>query len=212
VIVVLGCPAAQTVDGAVRAAGLAGWIAVEAATAGAEVQVVGRIGDDPTGDAVVLGLGLAGVGHAALLRDPARPTAVLADEDEWPDDVLGEPSAAVAATPSMSLDAEDVALGLRYLTAFSVLVIADSLDPAALAAALDAGAFAGARLVAVAPDPDAVIAATDVFVAPTGDPGTFARMLGRYAAALDTGQPPDDALKAAAAATGWAPAATDDEA
>jgi sugar/nucleoside kinase (ribokinase family) len=204
-IVVLGSPAGHLVEGAVRPGSLSGWIALAAADAGAPVQVVGRIGDDRAGDAVVLALAQAGVGHAALLRDPARPTGLLRVDDEWQDDVSDEPALA-AATPAQtgpSVDAEDVALGLRYLTAFSVLVIADPLDPAAMSAALDAAAFAGARTVAVVADA-ASVAADDVFVPPDGDLRRFAAMVGRYVAALATSRSPEEALRDATARTGWA--------
>lgn len=219
-IVVLGCPAAQSVEGVVRPAGLAGWIATAAADADAQVQLVGRIGDDRAGDAVVLALARGRVGHAALLRDPARPTPQIQLDDAWSEDVASDepPSSPSAPAAGPSLDPEDVALGLRYLTAFSVLVIADPLEPSATAAALDAAAFAGARTIAVvAAGPPAVaeataitaaaaIAADDVFVAPDGDPPAFAAMVGRYAASIDAGREPGDALRTATTVTGWAPA------
>ena len=50
------------------------------------------------------------------------------------------------------------------------------------------------------------VAADDVFVAPEGDPTAFAAMVGRYAASIDAGREPGDALRAATAGTGWAPA------
>ena len=43
-------------------------IALAAAGAGANVEFMGRIGDDPAGDALLMALGRAGVGHAALLK------------------------------------------------------------------------------------------------------------------------------------------------
>jgi hypothetical protein len=209
VIVVLGRPAAQTVDGVVQPAGLAGWIALAAAEAGAEVQVVGRIGDDPTGDAVVLRFARARVGHAALLREASHATSQIAASDDWGEDLaeIDRPVEAWEPGAGASLDAEDVALGLRYLTAFSVLVIADSLEPGALAAALEAAAFTGARTLAVVREDSQSVAADDVFVAPDGDVRTLAATVGRYAAALDAGGLPDDALRAATAEIGWAASA-----
>src|SRR4051812_42332685 len=57
--------------------GMAARIAIAAATAGAAVELVGRVGDDPTGDALVLALSRAGVGHVAVLRDSGRETPVV---------------------------------------------------------------------------------------------------------------------------------------
>ena len=48
---------------AVDAGGLAAGIARAAAAAGAEVQLIGKVGDDPAGDAVLLALARGGVGH-----------------------------------------------------------------------------------------------------------------------------------------------------
>ena len=216
-IVILGCPAARTSERGVDAAGLAGWIALGAAEAGATTQLVGRIGDDDAGDALVLALGRAGIGHAAVLRDAAHPTAILpasAPESEA-DDVLAaaeEPgdsgeSGAEPRAPSAAvrLDAADVALGLRYLTDFAVLVIADELDPDAARAAFEAAAFAGARTVAVARGtPDT--RADDAFEAPDGEGKAFGRLLGRYAAGLDRGLPPAAAFTDAVRGSGWTPA------
>ena len=72
-IVVVGVPAW---DGSMKggAAGRACEIALAAAAAGSGVELVGRTGDDDAGDALVLALAAGGVGHVALLRDPARPT------------------------------------------------------------------------------------------------------------------------------------------
>lgn len=199
-------------------AGLAGWIASSAAAAGATTQLVGRIGDDDLGDAVVLGLARAGVGHAALLRDATHATPELALEEEWPDDaaaLIAEdgPAAAIGAPAhSPVLDAEDVALGLRYLTDFAVLVIAEPLSAAAARAALDAAEFAGARTVTIGATAPAASGAApaaghDLFEPPDGDPEAFAAVIGRYAAGLARGVEPAEAFTAATRATGWSPAA-----
>jgi hypothetical protein len=213
VIVVLGCPAARRRDGVVEPAGLSGWIAASAATAGATTQLVGRIGDDDLGDAVVLGLARAGVGHAALLRDATHATPELALEEEWPDDAAASiaadaPSAAAPAVAADGpvLDAEDVALGLRYLTDFAVLVIAEPLSVTAATAAADAAAFAGARTITIAGSSAAPAAGHDLFEPPDGDPEAFAAVIGRYAAALDRGVDPAEAFAAAMRAAGWSPA------
>jgi hypothetical protein len=185
-----------------------------AAAAGAAVELVGRAGDDPAGDALMIALSHAGVGHVALLRDPARPTLLVAPASELVEPTLlgddpegGGPPAPTAAGPR--LDAADIDLGLRYLTAFGVLVVTpDALD-AGLVVATDAAAFAGAYLVvlveeATEPPPDLPPDAT-VLAAPVADPdGAFCRFVAAYAAALDARSAPGDAF-ASALTEGWVP-------
>ena len=203
-IVVLGSPAVRTREGVVVPGGLAGSIAAAAATAGAPVQIVGRIGDDALGDALMLALARAGIGHAAVLRDAAHPTPEEPPESEDDEEPALDPA------PRATLDAADVALGLRYLTDFSILVVVDSLDPAGRQAATDAARFAGARLIVIAqPGSDASPAADDVFEAPPGVGDAVAGLIGRYAAALDSGVPPDDAFQYATGFAGWTRAAAD---
>ena len=62
--------------------GLAPAIAVAAAAAGARVELISKAGDDPAGDAALLALAAAGVGHVATLRDPSRFTPVRSQPDE----------------------------------------------------------------------------------------------------------------------------------
>ena len=73
VIVVLGPAGAGRRRG--QSAGTAGLIAMAARGAGGSVELVGSVGDDATGDEVVVALGRAGIGHAAVLRDPTADTA-----------------------------------------------------------------------------------------------------------------------------------------
>ena len=112
-IVVIGLPAyAGSAAGEGSAGGLAVDVAAGARARGGVVELVGKVGDDGAGDAVVVALGRLGVGHAALLRDPARPTPLLS--------VL-----AVAAGPQAADRAADVVAG-------------DSVaDPAAALAAVE---------------------------------------------------------------------------
>src|SRR5437899_11957235 len=135
-IVVIGCPTGRLVDGAIAASGMSSRVALSAAGAGRAVQLVGRVGDDPTADAIVLDLARGGVGHVALLRDGTRATPL-----EPPDldgaEVDDADDEAELATPDPrttdegpALEAADVDLGLRYLTEFAVLVIADPVDRA----------------------------------------------------------------------------------
>jgi sugar/nucleoside kinase (ribokinase family) len=202
VIVVVGSPAAQRRGGVVVPAGRSGSIAIAAAEVGHPVQLVGRVGDDDLGDALILALARAGIGHAAVLRDAAHATPAV-EPDGWGDeDEVDAPNP--VAPPASGLDAADIALGLRYLTDFSVLVIADRLDPAARRAAVEAGRFAGARVIAIV-DPDEAWSepVDDVFEAPTGDGAAFAGVIGRYAAALHGGTAASEALDEAARAGGW---------
>jgi len=179
--------------------------------AGLGVELVGSIGDDPEGDSVVVGLGQAGVGHAAVLRDPATRTPSL--------------DASSAGRPLPRLDAADVELGLRYLPACRVLVIADELAPVALAGALEAGAYHGAAVVVVAPagsiDPEALADEVTLFEAPVADEAdgdldepaasaderAFARFVADYAAGLDRGEVPAAAFAAALGDSDWEPSA-----
>ena len=98
-IVVVGRPGLDANDQLDRPAAL---IALAARAAGAPADVVGAIGDDADGDRVTVALGKAGIGHAALLRDPSAPT----------------PRPSTMAGPQPRLDGQDVELGLAYLTEF----------------------------------------------------------------------------------------------
>ena len=196
--------------------GLAPEIACAAAAAGARVELISKAGDDPVGDAVLLALAQAGVGHVATLRDPARLTPVRALPAEPVDpadpaadgdlpeptdalaDDLAAPSADDTATPDPppTLDAADIALALRYLTDFEVLVAVHP-SPDLLAEAVAAAAWTGARLVVVVePETDVpagVPADALVVAAATDDAEGVGDRIGRYAAALSRG---DDAASA----------------
>lgn len=211
-IVVVGPPAWRNGEPGTPA-GRTCEVALAAVGAGARAEVVGRIGDDPAGDALLIALAQGGVGHAATLRDPARPTPVLPVPVE-PDAVdaaaFDEPDdPPPAATPMAGprLQPADVALGLQYLTAFGVLVVADDAPPEVLAACLDGAAFAGASLVVLVGEgsepPAGLPAAATVLEAPPDDEGAFSRMVGRYAAGLDAGDGPERAFTAALD-EGWA--------
>ena len=105
------------------------------------------MGEDPEGDALLFALTRGGVGHAAVIRDPARRTPIAAPPLSESDDV--SPLTQVAAPPivGIRLDAADVTLTLRYLDPDGVLVVTDDVAPDALAAAIEGGEFAGMRLV-----------------------------------------------------------------
>ena len=72
VIVVIGSPVGWLRDEEIVPTGTPARAALAAAAAGCQVQLVGRTGDDPTADGLLLSLARGGVGHVALLRDPAR--------------------------------------------------------------------------------------------------------------------------------------------
>ncbi len=193
-IVVVGRPGLDANDQLDRPAAL---IALAARAAGAPADVVGAIGDDADGDRVTVALGKAGIGHAALLRDPSAPT----------------PRPSTMAGPQPRLDGQDVELGLAYLTEFRVLVVAEPLEPSAVGAARDAASFQGASLVVVTtPGRDATSdlpSTATVLEMPEEDEGAFAELVGRYAAALDRGEEAAAAWQAALSSGGWETADND---
>jgi hypothetical protein len=212
VIVVVGNPA-WNLGPPPGPGGRAASIALAAADSGARVELMGRIGDDAAGDALVFALTRASVGHAALLRDPVRPTLLFAAADAEDDDVTGllDQAADTRATDVRSragptLEPEDVSLGLRYLTGFDVVVVGDDAPATVIPSCIEAAAFAGAHLVvAVAasePVPGGLPPDATVLQAPDDAGDAFGRMLGRYAAALDGGADPAAAF-ANATDGGW---------
>lgn len=204
-IVVIGHPIlrAEALGGGLD--GPAARVATTAAGAGRDVQLVGKIGDDPEGDMLVLALARAHVGRAALLRDPAHRTPVVvaepADEDSDSIPVI-EPHDRESRP---QLDPGDVELGLRYLTDYRVVVLAEPLPDRIVQVAAEAATYAGARLLAaVGPGQDGPRDAT-VLEAPAADPdGAFATLLGVLAADLDAGPLPVGGIAATAASLGWA--------
>jgi hypothetical protein len=193
--------------------GLTPEIAVAAAAAGARVELISKAGDDPAGDAVLIALARAGVGHVATLRDPARLTPVRPLPNEptdpaepaldgaipAPEGESDTPSSARSEPPSdpdPTLDAADVALALEYLTEFEVLVAVHA-SPELLAEAISAARYSGARLVVVVPPesdvPSGVPADALVVAAAADDAEGVGPRIGRYAAALSRG---DDAAAA----------------
>ncbi|HKG56877.1 MAG TPA: hypothetical protein VKA85_06500 [Candidatus Limnocylindrales bacterium] len=213
-IVVVGNPisAGPELPGGVE--GTPGRAAIAAARAGATVQLVGKAGDDPTGDAVLLALAAAGVGHVAFLRDAAHPTpiarrldAVTGDDDGGlADELLGDADTSgleiVPEAPGdrPALEAADVELALRYLPDFRAILVAEPQPDGVVAVAAEAAAYAGAELVVVVRGGQRPTALGDALVieAPADDPDSaFATMLGELAAALDRGNNAADAFRAA---------------
>ncbi len=217
----------MTSAGPGEAVGVAPGIASAAVANGAAVEIVTKVGEDGAGEELLLALGRAGIGHLAALRDPSRPTSLVAvdvDASEEAldvssilladgDDAIGDqasappPWHAPGSSPAATLEPADVNLGLQYLRDYRVLVAVEPLGEAGMVVVAEAAAFAGATLVVVA-QPGVVVdpahAAATVFEAPVDDrDGAFARLVGRYAAALDRGIAPGEAFRAAMSAGGW---------
>jgi hypothetical protein len=221
VIVVIGSPIGRLVDGHVAAWGAAAQTALAAAGAGRAVQLVGRIGDDPTADGLLIDLARGKVGHVAVLRDPARatPLARATTVDEEPSEIdSGDAAVDAPASPApgFALDAADVELGLRYLTDFGVVVVAEPTGTSVLAVAADAARWNDAVLILVvgaeAAMPDGLPAGAIVFEAPDDDPdGAFAGLVGHFAAAIDDGADPGAAFRGALADDGWTEAEPGDD-
>jgi len=222
VIVVIGSPIGRLGDGVVAAAGMASRVALAAAGAGRTVQLVGKTGDDSTADGIVLDLAHGGVGHVALLRDPARPTPLVTPSvDEHADDDAEDLANDDVADPVRSaltdargqpagpaLEAADIDLGLRYLTDFAVVVLAEPVGPESIAIVADAARWAEARMILVVGAgervPDGLPTDVVVFEGPDADPdGAFATLVGTFAAALDDGADPREAFQASIASDGW---------
>ena len=200
-IVVVGRP---RLDDAGAPAGLATLIALAARDSGGRAELVGRVSDDDSGDQAIVELGRAGIGHAAVLRDPTGSSG--------------------------RIEAADVELALRYITECNVLVVAEALSDDALQVVVDGAAYHRAALVVItapnadtpdgsaataAPAAQAATAATaalalppeaTVLQAPDEGEGPFAQVVGRYAARLDSGDQPAEAWRAAIESSGWAQA------
>ena len=214
-IVVVGAPAWRAAEPA-GPDGRACRVALAAAERGAAVELIGRAGDDPAGDAMLLALARANVGHVALLRDPARRTPIVARAEDQlsvtEDDpaTVAPPTAAPAVGPI--LEPADVSLGLRYLPAYDVIVVTDDVEAAVIPVATEAAEYSGAHLVVLVGEgtapPDGLPADALVLQAPADDSdGAFATLVGAYAAARDAGEAPADAFAAARGASWERPVA-----
>jgi hypothetical protein len=213
VIVVVGNPIARAPDADGGLAGVPAQAAAAAARAGATVQLVGKAGEDRAGNDLMLALARAGVGHVALLRDPAHATPIVAalDQDDEMADAATDAPPIIPGDPAdrPSLEAADVELALRYLPDYTTVVVAEPQPDAVVAIVVDAAAFSGAALLLVvdkatvsAPPASAV-----VFQAPGSDPdGAFATMLGELAAAIDRGTPVEAAFRELEGRLGLTPA------
>ena len=204
-IVVVGNPIARAAQLGGGVEGTPARAAIVAARAGADVQLVGKAGDDPLGDSILLSLAAAGVGHAAVLRDPSHPTPLAVPRsEEAAIPALGDDDAgALAIVPEdaadrPSLDAADVELALRYLPDHRAIVVAEPQPASVVSVVGEAASYAGSALVLVVapgfagPAPDGAL----VVESPASDPdGAFAGILGELAASLDGGVSPSDAFR-----------------
>ncbi len=219
-IVVVGRPAGRVNDGVITAAGAVSRVALAAAAAGRSVQLVGKIGDGPAADAIVLDLARHGVDHAALLRDPTWTTSIEQDPelegglilDDAP--AVDRPVGSASDVPASRLDPADVELGLRYLTDFRVVVVAEASPIGVIVVAAEAARWNASRLILVT-DPQGEIPAdlpddAIVLEAPGSDPdGVFADLVGTLAAGLDGSAEPGEAFRASIAVDGWTGGAAD---
>jgi hypothetical protein len=136
VIVIIGSPTALLdMSGVHQAGGLPIRVAAELVRRGERVELVGRVGADAAGDQAILSLSRDGIGHVALLRDPALVTP------------------AGDAAHGIPVDAGDVQLGLRYLTSFTTVLLIDPLDASVVRQVTEDASFVGAQLIIVAKSP-----------------------------------------------------------
>ena len=169
--------------------GLAARTAAAAAKEGSRVELISKVGDDPTGDALLLALARAGVGHVAVLRDTAFPT----ERSPELDDVALDTGPGSPRDRRPTLDAADVGLALRYLGDYRVAVVVNP-SPDVLAEAIAATRWMGARLAVVleseSAPPKGLAGDAVVIEADPDQPDAtgLADVLGRYAAALDRGE------------------------
>jgi hypothetical protein len=215
-IVVIGSPSFAPGDPAdpSMATGRSIDVARGAIGEGGRVELVGKVGDDPAGDALMLALADLGIGHAAVLRDPARPTPVVAaevlDDDAFDADDDAAPSPPGAGLPRPTIDSGDLELALRYLPDHSVVVIAERVEADGLEVVWADAAYVGANVVIIvetSAQAAGLPAGVTVLEAPPSDPdGIFGRTVGRFAAALDQGRPGAEALALATQGAGWLPA------
>jgi sugar/nucleoside kinase (ribokinase family) len=214
VIVVIGSPIGRLDDDVLAAGGTASRVALAAARLGRTVQLVGKTGDDPTADGVVLDLARGAVGHVALLRDAGRATPLETVAPDAIDEVAAEDGreASLADSapgpPGPALEAADVELGLRYLTDFAVVVLAEPADPETVAVVADAARWGEARMILVLSAsqtvPDGLPGEVTVFESPQSDPdGAFADLVGTFAASIDEGTEPGAAFRSSIASDGW---------
>src|SRR5690242_21731534 len=102
-IAVVGSAFGRRTAAGIEADGVAAAIARVISSSGRPVQLVGKVGEGPDGDAILLSLAAAGVGHVAVLRDVAPAHVEIddgaADGPEESVDQLADRDADDAARP-----------------------------------------------------------------------------------------------------------------
>ena len=144
-------------------------VARRAAASGSRVEMVGVAAPDAKGDAMLLELAAANVGHAAVVRSGAD-----------------------------GLEAADLDLALRYLPDIRAIVLV-APDPSLLTPAAAASGWSGAGLVIVAAAgvPLDVAPQAIELQPPSSDlEGTFAGLVAALAVRLDAGDEPTAAWEA----------------
>ena len=176
------------VVGFLGAAGRDGAVALEiarrAAATGARVEMVGVAAPDAAGDARLLELAAADVGHATVVRSGAD-----------------------------RLDAADLDLALHYLPEIRAIVLVGP-DASLISPAAAESSWSGAGLVLVtskgaAPDTGAAPQAIILEPPPSDPDGTFAGLVAALAVRLDAGQDPAAAWRSAATTLAVDPVPTD---
>jgi ribokinase len=123
--------------------------AVAAARLGAEVAMVGRIGDDDSGHGLIDGLAAQGVDVSGVSRDPSAPTgAALIIVEEG-----GQNLIAVAPGANATVGEEEVARALACLRPGDLLVLQLEIPMEAVGAAVGRAASVEARVVLNAAPP-----------------------------------------------------------
>lgn len=165
-MIVVGFLGARGADG-----DLAVEVARRAAATGARVEMVGAAAPDAAGDAQLLQLAAAGVGHATVVRSGAS-----------------------------GVDAGDVDLALNYLPDIRAIVLV-APDASLVAPAAAEASWSGAGLVIITPpgvqlnvgaSPDALVIERPA----TDRDGTFAGLVAALAVHLDAGDDPKRAWQA----------------
>jgi hypothetical protein len=146
-------------------------VARRAAATGASVEMVGAAAPDVAGDARLLELAAAGIGHATVIRSGAD-----------------------------ALEAADLDLALHYLPDIRAIVLVEP-DPALVAPAAAESGWSAAGLVVISSraatlDTSAAPRAIVIEPPPSDSDGTFAGLVAALAARLDTGEDPATAWQA----------------
>lgn len=187
-IVVIGSLLGRREADRIVADGLASRIAFAVASHGRSIELVARIGDDQSADAVLQDLARGGVGHVAILRDAAHATPIA--------------GSGVMTTDHSEVEGADVELALRYLTDFTVIVLSGAPAESIVTAAARAAEWGEAALVVIRDTRDdlpAEVPDDAIILVHIRDESSaaFATRVADLAVALDAGQDRATALRVA---------------